>query len=175
MKTLHRKVNIELHPATIMHVDKYARNGLFTDDRFLPLTANTLHTEVIVKLKNADETLPLSVRDKQLPLHKKQEVDIISANKCIIGYVDVKREEYYYFTNNFCKITGFNIPAFFITWVTGFVASASILIFMESDYKAIFACMLLMLTCILHITVKLILNRKIESEIDECMQAFSII
>lgn len=158
-----------------MKVEKYARKGMFTDDRFLPLTARNLHTDVIIKLKDSNKTLPLSVRDKQLPLHNKQEVDIISANQCIVGYVDVKREEYYYITNNFCKVIGSNIPLFFITWVSGIVAAASTLIFMKNDLRPLLASTLLLATFLLYTAFKLTLNRKIENEIDERLKTFSII
>ncbi|MEP6465959.1 MAG: hypothetical protein ABJB05_06620 [Parafilimonas sp.] len=175
MKALQEKVNIELYPATIIQVNTSARKRIFTDEKFYQLTANTLRRDVIIKLKNSNKTLPLNIRNKQLPLHKKQEVDIISANKCIIGYVDVKKEEYYYLTNNFCKVIGFNIPAFFITWITGIVAAASTLIFIENNYKPLLAGILLMLTFMIHVSIKSILNKKIENEIDECMKSFSIV
>src|SRR6478735_9087842 len=50
VKFLQKKLNIELSPATIVHIDKHSRPGIFTDDRFMPLAANTLHTSILFQL-----------------------------------------------------------------------------------------------------------------------------
>jgi len=174
VKVLDKEVSIELHPATVMQVDKYARTGIFTDDRFLPFTANALHTNIVFQLKDTEATQPLNVRDVQLPLYNKQEVDIISANEFIIGYVDVKNEEYYYITNNFCKVMGLTIPVFF-TWIIGITAAVTAMIIIKNNYAPLFATMLLVVTWLMHISIKFILNRKIENEIDECLKTFSAV
>ena len=106
MKALNKNLNIQLSPAKIISIDNYVTTGLFTDDRFLPLGNNTLHTNVVLQLKNTDRILPLNIRNMQLPLRDAQDVDIISANQQVIGYVDVRSEEYYYITNDFCKAMG---------------------------------------------------------------------
>jgi len=174
VKFLQKKLNIELSPATIVHIDKHSRPGIFTDDRFMPLAANTLHTRIVFQLKESNKVLPLNVRDIQLPLYNMQEVDIITANQFVIGYVDIESEEYYYITNDFCRAVGIG----FIdnaSWLAGIVAAGCILTIIKNEYAALFAFILLFIIWISTVSLKTILNKKIESNMDEILKTFSIL
>jgi hypothetical protein len=172
MKALDKNITIELSRATVLQIDKYARTGIFTDDRFFPLTTNTMLTNIIFQLKNTNKTLPLYVRNMQVPLYDKQEVDIISANNFIIGYVDVANEEYFYTTDDFSKISGIKIPEKF-TWIIGITAAITVATILKNSYTPFLACLLLLAAWLLHSIINFTLNKKIENEIDEFMESVS--
>jgi hypothetical protein len=174
VKFFQKKLNIELSPATIVHIDKHSRSGVFTDDRFFPLAANTLHTNIVFQLKESNKVLPLNVRDMQLPLYNMQEVDIITANQFVIGYVDVESEEYYYFTNDFCKAAGIGFIDI-ASWLTGILVAGCMLTIIKDEYAGLFAFILLFALWISTVTLKTILNKKIESNMDEILKTFSIL
>lgn len=172
MKVMNRNLDIQLSPATILKVNNYEKLNA-SENKLLPVNSKGSQTDIVFQLKDSDKTLPLSVRHLQLPLYKEQEVDIISANQFIIGFVDVKSEEYYYLTNDFCKAAGMQ---FFetLTWFAGIMASIIILRMTESVYAPVYATTILTLTWTLNIIMKEVFNRKIENAIDERMQAFSL-
>ncbi len=172
MKVLNRNLDIQLSPATILKVNNYEKLN-HSEHKLLPVNAKGSKTDIVFQLKDSDKTLPLSVHDLQLPLYNEQEVDIISANQFIIGFVDVKNEEYYYLTNDFCKAAGLK---FFetLTWFTGIMASIIILRMADSMYAPVYAITLLTLTWTINIIMKEVFNRKIENAIDESMQMFSL-
>jgi len=172
MKVLDKNLHIELSRATVLQIDKYARTGIFTDDRFFPLTTNTVFTNIIFQLKNSNSTLPLYVRDRQVPVYAKQEVDIIKANDFIIGYIDVANEEYFYTTNDFCKIIGIKIPAIF-TWILGIAGAITVAAVLQNSYAPLFAFILLIFALLIHSIINFTLNKKIENEIDEFMKSVS--
>jgi hypothetical protein len=109
VKALNKNLHIQLSPAKIISINNNVSTGMFTDDRFLPFTGNTLHTNVVLQFKNTEKILPLHFRNMQLLLHTEQDIDLICANQYIIGYVDVKSEKYYYVTDDFCKAIGIEI------------------------------------------------------------------
>ena len=171
MKVLNRNLDIQLSPATILQVNSNTKPEA-SNHKLLPATKK-LNTDIVFQLKDSDKTLPLSVTDLQLPLYNEQEVDIISANQFIIGFVDVKNEEYYYLTNDFCKAAGMQ---FFetLTWFAGIMASIIILRMTASMYAPVYAITMLTLTWTLNIIIKEVFNREIENAIDEHMRAFSL-
>jgi hypothetical protein len=172
MKVLNRNLDIQLSPATILRVNNNIKHEAQTH-KLLPAVSKKLQTDIVFQLKDSDKTLPLSVHDMELPLYHEQEVDIISANQFIIGFVDVKSEEYYYLTNDFCKAAGMQ---FFetLTWFAGIIASIMVLRMVGSMYAPVYAITILTLTWAINIITKEVFNRKIESAIDEHMQAFSL-
>jgi hypothetical protein len=172
MKMFDKDLRIELSRATVLQIDKCARTGIFTDDRFFPLTTNPMFTNIIFQLKNSNNTLPLYIRDKQVPVYNKQEVDIIKANDFIIGYVDVAKEEYFYTTNDFCKIIGIKMPSTFI-WIIGIAGAITVATVLQNSYAPLFAFMPLVFALLLHRIINFALNKKIENEIDEFMKSVS--
>jgi hypothetical protein len=174
MKVLDKNVDIELYPATVLQIDKYARTGLFTDNRFFPLNMNTMYNDVVFQLQDTGKTLPLEIKDVQLPLYNKQAVDIISVNKYIIGYVDVKNEEYYYITDDFCKVIGFRFLGLLV-WMAGLLVAFITFTFAKNNYAAMFSCILIIVTWCMHIIIASTLNRKIERSIDKFMGNFSLV
>jgi hypothetical protein len=172
MKVLNRNLDIQLSPATILRVNNNITPEASTY-KLLPAVSKKLQTDIVFQLKDSDKTLPLSVRDMELPLYNAQEVDIISANQFIIGFVDVKSEEYYYLTNDFCKAAGMQFFEI-LTWFAGIIASIMVLRMVGSMYAPVYAITILTLTWAINIITKEVFNRKIESAIDERMQAFSL-
>ena len=172
MKVLNRNLDIQLSPATIVKVNSNEKTSE-PAHALLPVNFKRSQTDILFQLKDSDKTLPLSVNDLQLPLYNEQEVDIISANQFIIGFVDIKSEEYYYLTNDFCKAAGLRFLETF-TWFAGIVASIMILRMTKSMYAPVYTITLLTLTWALNIIMKEVFNRKIESAIDARMQAFSL-
>ena len=114
MKVAGKTINVELFPATVLQVDQSASTNILTDTAFFPLKSNAPHTYITFQLKENDTTLPLDVPDAQLPMYKEQEVDIISLNQSVVGFVDIKSREYYYITNDFCSALHFSIHYFLI-------------------------------------------------------------
>ncbi len=172
MKVLNRNLDIQLSPATILKVNNYSKvDGVH--NKLSPSTLKKSQTEIVFQLKDSDKTLPLSVHNLQLPLYNEQEVDIISANEFIIGFVDIKKEEYYYLTNDFYKAAGMK---FFdmLTWFAGIMGTIVILSIVKNMYAPVYAITMLTLTWTLNIILKEVFNRKIESSIDKRMQAFSL-
>lgn len=174
MKVLDKNVDIQLYSATVLQIDKYARSGLFTDNRSFPLNMNTMYNDVVFQLQDTGKTLPLEVKNVQLPLYNKQAVDIISVNKFIIGYVDVKNEEYYYITDDFCKVIGFKFWGLLV-WMVGLLAIFITFTLAKNNYAAMFSCILIITTWCIHIVIASALNRKIEHVIDEFMGNFSLV
>lgn len=172
MKVLNRNLDIHLSPATILRVNNYAKTNS-ANYKLPSTTSKKLQTDIVFQLRDSDKTLPFSVCNMQLPLYNEQEVDIISANEFIIGFVDIKNEEYYYFTNDFCKAAGMNFFEAF-AWFAGIMGTLVILKMAESTYAPVYAITLLTLTWTLNIIIKEVFNRTIESAIDERMQAFSL-
>jgi hypothetical protein len=172
MKILNKDLDIQLLPATIVQIDKYAKTGILRDERFVPFSINQFYTNIVFQLQQTGKTLPLDVKNIQLPLYNKQEVDIISANQFIIGYVDVKSEEYYYITNDFYKAAGMQFLEV-LTWLVSIIATITILTIIKNSYALLFACSLLMLTWLANIIIKSVLNKKIENAIDASMKTFS--
>jgi len=166
VKLLHNKLNIELSPATIVHVNKHNRPGIFTTD--------PQHANVVFKLKASDKILPLEVHNMKLPLYTTQEVEIISANQFIIGYVDIKSEEYYYLTNDFYKAAGIGFIDI-VSWLTGILVVGGMLTIIKNEYAALFAFVLLFAIWILNLTLKTIVNRKIENNMDELLKTYSVL
>lgn len=173
MKVFEKNVTIELLPATVLQVDKYARTGPFIDTMFFPFIVNYMYTNIVFQLQQTGKTLPIDIRDLQTSLYTRQKVDIIRANQFVIGYVDIKNEEYYYITNDFCKALGIKFLNLF-TWLISIAGTVTILIAIENNYAALFACMLVILIWSAHFIIKFILNKKIENAIDERMKTFSI-
>jgi hypothetical protein len=171
MKLLNRNLDIQLSPATILRVNDNTKPDTF--DHYSSPPSRKARTDILFQLKNSDKTLPLSVRNKQLPLYDKQEVDIISANQFIIGFVDIKKEEYYYVTEDFYEAVG---TKFFdmLSWFAGIMAIIIILTLAKSMYTPVYVITTLTLTWLGNIIVKEVFNRKIENAIDERMQAFSL-
>jgi hypothetical protein len=172
MKVLNRSLDIQLCAATILKVNNYEKPN-DSEHKLLPFNFNRSQTDIVFQLKDSDKTLSLSVNDLQFPLYIDQEVDIISANQFIIGFVDVKSEEYYYLTNDFCKAAGLKFLESF-TWFAGILASVMILRVTKNMYAPVYAITLLTFTWTLNIIMKEVFNRKIENAIDERMQAFSL-
>ena len=130
MKVLDKNVNIKLLPAIVMQIDKYVQAEFFTDN-MLPLSMSRLYTNVIFQLQQAGKILPVDILDLQPFLYKTQKVDIIKANQFVIGYGDVKNEEYYYIITDFCKAFGIKFPGL-PTWLIG---TALGVIILDMDYS----------------------------------------
>lgn len=173
MRVSGKELDVELSGAIVLQVNKYSGTGIFTDDKFFPLTQNTMHTNIVFQLKDTNKTLPLDVRDVYVPAYDKQEVDIIRVNKSIVGYVDVKNEEYYYLTNDFCKAIGAGIPSFFV-WLAGLIGAIIVYNLISSDRDIWYITLPLFLAWLFYMISKLILNPKIEKAIDEYMQTASV-
>ena len=174
MKGLDKNVDIQLFPATVLQIDKHARTGLFTDNRFFPLNMDAMYNDVVFQLHDANNTLPLEIKNVHLPLYNNQVVDIISVNRFIVGYVDVKNEEYYYITNDFCKVIGLKFWRLFI-WMAGILAVFITFTFTKNNYATTVSCILLIATWCMHIIIASALNRKIEHAIDQFMESFSLV
>lgn len=174
MKFLNNKLNIELSPATIVHIDQQNTPGIFTDSRFRPLAPDALSANVVFQLKDSNKIFPVHVQNRQLPLYNMQEVDIISANQFVIGYVDIKSEEYYYITNDFYKAAGIGFIDM-ISWLTGILVAGCMLTLVKNEYAALLALILLLAIWISNVTVKTVLNQKIENNMDELLKTFSIL
>jgi hypothetical protein len=172
MKVLNRNLDIQLCPATILKVNNHEKS-VHSVHKLPAVNFKGPQTDIVFQLKNSDKTLPLSVHDLQLPLYNEQEVDIISANQFIIGFVDVKSEEYYYLTNDFCKAAGLRFFEKF-TWFAGIIASIIILRTAKSMYAPVYAITVLTLTWAINLIMKEVFNRKIENAIDARMQTFSL-
>lgn len=173
MKLLNNKLNIELSPATIVHVDTQCGHGLLTDQHFFPLLSRTPQTNVVFQLKDSNKILPFDVQNIKLPLYNMQEVDIISANQFVIGYVDVKSEEYYYITDDFYKAAGIGFIDM-LSWLAGILVVGFMLTFIKNDYAAILAFATLFIIWMVNVTIKTVLNRKIENNMDELLRTFSV-
>jgi hypothetical protein len=171
MKLLNRNLDIQLSPATVLRVNNNAKPGTLSYS--LSPALLKAQTDILFQLKDSEKMLPLSVYNMQLPLYDKQEVDIISANQFIIGFVDIKSEEYYYVTKDFCEAMG---SKFFdmLSWFAGIVAIMIILTSAKSVYTPVYVITTLILTWLGNIIAKEVFNRKIENAIDERMQAFSL-
>lgn len=174
MIILEKRINIELVPATVAKIDSYVTTGVFVNKAFLPFSVNKPCANVVFQLQQSGTTLPLSVKNVQLPLYNEQQVDVIKANECIIGYVDVKSEEYYYTTSDFCKAAGVHFLEL-LTWLVSIMATISILTIIKNNYALLFACGLLISTWVVNIFIKHLLNKKIENIIDNSMKMFSIL
>jgi len=174
MNILEKRINLELIPATVAKIDKSAATGLFASNTYLPFSAKKPCTNVVFQVQHSGAIVPLNVKNEQLPLYNEQEVDVIKANQFIIGYVDVKKEEYYYTTNDFCKAAGIHFLDVII-WMISILATISILTISKNNYAPLFAFALLASTWIVNIITRHFLNKKIENVIDNSMRTFSIL
>jgi hypothetical protein len=73
MKVFDKSVNIELLPATVMQVDKYARTGLFTDNT-LPLSMNRHEHQRSFSITANRQNFTCRYPDLQPFLYKKQKL-----------------------------------------------------------------------------------------------------
>jgi len=173
MKVFDKSVNIELLPATVMQVDKYARTGLFTDNT-LPLSMNRMHTNVVFQLQQTGKILPVDIADLQPFLYKKQKVDIIKVNQFVVGYVDLKNEEYYYTTTDFCNALNVKFPGL-LAWLISITMGVIILAAVRNTHALLFVYPVMISIWIIHWVLKHVLNKRIENAIDDYMKTLSIL
>jgi hypothetical protein len=117
-----RDIQIALHPATVIHTDKYSETSGGWGN--LPVVS-TLYTDVVFRSRTSKEDWHHKITSRDLPVYNDQEVRVISADNIIIGYIDEQTKKYYYTSNNLSNRMGLGM-SYYLVWVIGIVGAVII-------------------------------------------------
>jgi hypothetical protein len=167
MKVAGKTIDVALHDATVLEVDKYSRKGMFTANS--PLRTYIRHTHVIFQLKDTNKTFSLDAKNVELPVHSKQKVGIISLNRSVIGFSNTDSDEYYYITNDFYKVLSLG-RAYFLVWLTGIAGAIFILSALKTNYASLLSLVPFAFAWLVYSIKKFFVNKEIETAVDKFMQ-----
>lgn len=128
-----RNLSVSLHPATVIHADKYTdtRGGAFD----LPVRT-TLHNEVVFRSKQTHEDWPIHISGRNLPIYSNQDVIVIAVEEKIMGYVDSQTGKYYYTSTNFFGNFDLGISLYKI-WLVGIITAIACFFLLPDGWKAL--------------------------------------
>src|SRR5436190_22433242 len=162
MKVAGKTIDVGLHEATVLQVDKYSVKGMFSINS--PMRTFVKHTHVLFRLNDTNKTFSLDADDVELPVYKRQKVGIISLNKSVIGFADTDSDKYYYITNDFYNALNLGIP-YLLVWLAGIVGAILILSVLKPNYVSAWILVPFVLAWIIYRAKKIILNKEIETAV----------
>ncbi|MDB5202417.1 MAG: hypothetical protein JWQ27_1826 [Ferruginibacter sp.] len=155
---------LSLQPATVIHSNKFseARGGGFN----LPVIS-TLYTEVVYRMKDTQADVKLYLRNRNLPIYTNQEVSLISSSGKLIGFIDVKTNQYYYTSSDLSRHLGMAIPYY---WVLIFsVAGAALIYFLYPEGRGPLMAAPALIALLFYWIYKYLTNRRITQAVDAYM------
>jgi hypothetical protein len=161
-----RDILITLHPATVIHTDKYSETSGGWGN--LPVVS-TLYTDVVFRSRTSKEDWPHKITNRDLPIYNNQEVRVISADNIIIGYIDEQTKKYYYTSDNLSNRMGLGM-SYYLVWVIG-IAGAVMIGFITRDTKMILLVFApLIITWLFYRIQKWVLHLQVTKAIDHYLQ-----
>lgn len=120
---------IEYYPATVVHSDKYNETNYFTFNNY---NANTPSHDITFRENQTGHEFFFTVEYSKMKAYVGQNVDLITLDKKIIGYVSNSTNNYYYLTNQFAKILQLGIHW---KWIVSLEISLAISLYFNTDYS----------------------------------------
>jgi hypothetical protein len=167
MKVAGKTIDVALHEATVLQVEKYSVKGMFSINS--PMRTFVRHTHVLFRLNDTNKTFSLDADDVELPVYKRQKVGIISLNRSVIGFADTDSDKYYYITNDFYNALNLGIP-YLLVMLTGIAGAIFILSVLKTNYVSAWTLVPFVLGWIIYRAKKIIVNKEIETAVDKFMQ-----
>ena len=167
MRVAGKTIDVALHDATVLQVDKYSQKGMFTGNS--PLRTYIRHTHVTFQLNESNKTFSFDAENVELPVYTKQKVGIISLNKSVIGFANEGSAEYYYITNDFYKALNLG-TSYLLVWLTGIAGAIFILSALKTNYASLLSLVPFAFAWIVYNVKKFFINKEIENTVDKFMQ-----
>ena len=167
MRVAGKTIDVALHDATVLQVNKFSRSGKFVSNA--PLRTYIGHTHVTFELDNSHKTFSLDAQNVELPMYKKQRIGIISLNKSVIGFADKDSDEYYYITGDFYKALNLKTP-YLSVWLTGIAGALLIMASLKTNYASLWSLIPIAFAWVVYSVQKLFVNKEIETAVDTFMQ-----
>lgn len=155
---------LSLDKATIIHANKYSR----ADGTISPFVFSTLHTEVVFRLKDTDEDMPLYVQSLDLPIYPGQEVLLIRISEVIVGYIDV-RSKLYYYANDISKRLGLGIPGYWV-WIIGVIGGITVVSLFRNESMIFWMFIPVIGAWLLYILQKLLFDYQLRKSINSVLR-----
>jgi hypothetical protein len=122
------KYPIEYYPAKVVHSDKYSERDIFVTNNYFAFTPKH---DIAFKENQTGCEFFFTVEYSKIITYVGQEVDLITLDKKIIGYLSKAGNDYYYLTNNFAKILNIGINW---KWILLIEILLGIALFFNNDY-----------------------------------------
>ena len=125
----HIDIPLSLFRATVIHANKYSETfgGAFN----LPVSSR-LYTDVVFRMNESNEDLPVYIHHLDLPIYNSQEVTLVTSNKKVLAFIDMQTRYFYYTTRNFARKLNLGMP-FFYVWVIGILAGILVYILQNQE------------------------------------------
>jgi len=157
-------LTLSLDKATVIHANKYSR----ADGAISFFVISTLHTNVVFRLNDTNQDVPVYIQSLDLPIYSGEEVILIRVANIIVGYVDTKSDHYYYVTNNLGRKLGLGIPYYWI-WLIG-IGGGIIIYFLQDQTFSLWNFVPLASAWLLVKLQKLMFNYRIKKDVDQILR-----
>lgn len=156
------KFAIEYHPAKVVHSDKYSERDVFVTNSYFAFTPKH---DIVFRENQTGHEFFFTVEYSKIRTYVGQEVDLITLDTKIIGYLSKAGNDYYYLTNKFAQILNMGIDW---KWVLLIEILLGIALFFNKDYtqQGYLVCSLFTIPFVYWIGMR-ILNFYLEKKVDE--------
>ena len=153
---------VTLYNATVIHANKFSR----ADGAFSYFVFSSLHTDIVFRMSDTNDDIPVYVSNLDLPIYSGEEVMIVVIAKIVVAYIDSKTNQYYYLSNNLGKTLGMGI-AFYWVWLAALLMSLMIF-FIQPTFSA--WCIIPFIGAWLFLLLqRLILHSRLRNRIDQVL------
>lgn len=164
-----RQLGITLHPATVIHADKYTDSFTWSGRWGRSPYPGQRVTEVVFRSKQDGRDWRITVENINLPIYTSQDVTVIAADDAIVGYIDTQTKEYYYTTGNFAYELDFGVPLY-ISVLLGLGLCALSFFLLPGDDRG-YSLIPIAFAILFHIIQRRIWNHRIEKALNSYLES----